>query len=217
MALSINSGWDVAHHHIHEAFIHLGQAYEFNKRISQKYCEYENKIHWAKLLGSSVEVRQSFIAENKLSIKSTILFQAGIEAWISWSYTKPELAQTQIPRFFVPKWETAFTQLGINYDFSVYAKFYKEFRNPVVHPSQQSDVEKVANICCKPVYDGLKAGWLAMSELSAALGQPFENNSWEIMCNLNGVPESIVEGEIIDLQSLERDMLSRHLSGARGE
>lgn len=217
VALSINSGWDVAHHHIHEAFIHIGQAYEFNCHMVRKYQKYKDKLHWTELLGASSEVRQYFIAENKLSIKATILFQAGIEAWISWSYTKPELSGSRVPRHFVPKWEAAFASLGIDYDFSDYAEFYREIRNPAVHPSQQSDIEKVANIWCKPVYDGIRAGWSAMSELSSALGQPFDSNSWDIMCNANNTPNTINDSEITDLQTLECAMLSRHLSGARGE
>ncbi|MHC4321424.1 MAG: hypothetical protein ACYST3_04030 [Planctomycetota bacterium] len=217
MALSINSGWDVAHHHIHEAFIHIGQAYEFNCRMVKKYQDYKQEFHWAKLLGASSEVRQYFIAENKLSIKATILFQAGIEAWISWSYTKPELSSSRAPRHFVPKWEFAFKAQGLDYGFSDYAVFYREIRNPTVHPSQQSDIEKVSNIWCKPVYEGMKTGWLAMSELSSSLGQPFDSNSWEIMCNANNAPNIICESKVTDLQALEGAMLSRHLSGARGE
>lgn len=217
MAIIINDGWDVAHHHIHEAFLHLGQAYSYNKHATQKYRRYEKDYHWAEYLGFSAEVRQLFIAENKLSIKATILFQAGIEAWISWAYTKPKLSAISTPRNFVIKWETAFSHLDSDYDFSTYADFYRQIRNPIVHPSNQSDVERVASVWCKPVHEGLKAGWTAMSVLSAELGYPFDENSWDRMFNINVTPESINNNEVSDLQALEREMLKKHLSGARGE
>jgi len=217
VALSINNGWDVSHHHMHEAFIHIGQAYEFNRHMTNKYCDYENKLHWAEFLGTSVEVRQSFIAENKLSIKAIILFQAGMEAWISWAYTEPNLAGENIPRNFVQKWEVAFHTLNVNHDFNEYAEFYREVRNPTVHPSKQSDIEKVANIWFEPVYEGLRSGWQAMSELSAALGKPFDRNSWEIICNANNAPNQIPDLIVSNLQELEGLMLQKHLAGARGE
>ena len=217
MALIIHDGWDVAHHHNHEGFIHLGQAYAYNKYATQKYLNYEDDLHWAECLGSSAEIRQHFIAENKLCIKAVVLFQAGVEAWISWAYTKPALSSVSMPRHFVPKWEAAFNHFGNSHDFSEYAEFYRDVRNPIVHPSKQSDVEKVASVWCKPVHEGLRAGWSAMSELSTELGQPFDGNSWDTMCSINGTPISLEHSEISDLQVLERAMSLRHLSGARGE
>jgi hypothetical protein len=41
VAIIINDGWDVTHHHIHEAFLHLGQACSYNKHATQKYRNYE--------------------------------------------------------------------------------------------------------------------------------------------------------------------------------
>jgi hypothetical protein len=215
VAIYISNGWDVAHHHIGEGFIHLGQAYAHNRYATQKYLNYEKNLRWTDCFGASMEVRQYFIAENKQSIKATILFQAGMEAWISWAYTKPQLSAVKVPKPFVSKWTKAFKQLGSEYDFSEYKKFYRKVRNPIVHPSKQSDIEKVASVWCKPVYEGLKAGWSAMSLLSAELGMPFDSNSWDTMCNITDTPKSIDYSEVSDLQLLEREMNKRHLKGAR--
>lgn len=217
MAIFIHDGWDVSHHHIHEGFIHIGQAYAYNNNVTQKYSDYEDELHWAECLGASAEVRQYFITENKLCIKAVILFQAGMEAWISWAYSKPQLSAISVPRNFVSKWETAFNHFGNRYDFTDYAEFYRKVRNPIVHPSQQSDVEKVANVWCKPVHEGIKAGWSAMSTLSSELGHPFDSNSWETICNINGAPPSIGNNVITDLQALEREMCKKHIAGANGE
>lgn len=215
MALYINDGWDVAHHHMHEAFTHLGEACAYNKNACAKYMHFEKKFHWADLLGTSADVRVHFVAENKLSIKATLLFQAGMEAWISWAYTKSKLSTIKKPGGFKCKWEVAFDHLGSQYDFGDYGNFYTHVRNPIVHPSNESDVEKVANVWCKPVYDGLKSGWSAMSALGAIVGFKPDDNSWEKMCDLNNVPKVMGEDDVLDLQSMERTMKNKHVQGAR--
>ena len=215
MAIDITDGWDVAHHHIHEGLTHLGQAYRYNKQMTQKYLNYKDELSWVECFGASSEVRQCFVVESKESIKATILFQAGIEAWISWAYTKSQLSAVSIPNNFVSKWETAFNSLGKDYDFSEYATFYREVRNPIVHPSKQSDIEKVASVWCKPVHEGLKAGWSAMDALSEAFREPFDSDSWTQMCRINKTPESINNSEVSDLKLLERLMNKKKLFGAR--
>ncbi len=215
MAFMINNGWDVAHHHIHEGFKHLGEAYSYNKHATDKFQKYEDDLHWAKCLAASGEVSQYYMHENKLSIKAVILFQAGLEAWISWAYTDPKLSGVTRPNKFVPKWETALKHLDIQHDFSIYSHFYRNVRNPVVHPSNSSDIETVSNIWFLPTYEGFQAGWLAMSKVSAGLDRPFDNDSWENMCNINGAPNFIDRNTILFLKELERKITQKHLSGAR--
>lgn len=217
MAFNINSGWDVAHHHIHEAFIHLGEAYKYNKQATEKWGNFDSNFHWADLLVASGEVRQHFIVENKLCIKAVVLFQAGMEAWISWAYSEAPLNGLDKPRNFISKWDAAFKHFDHSYDFSKYSSFYKKIRNPVVHPSTKKDVELVSEIWFKPVYEGMQSGWAAMADLSSNLGQAFDSNSWEIMCKANFAPKLINDHEISDLQLLERAMRHKHLLGFRGE
>ena len=170
MAIMIHDGWGVAHHHIHEALSHLGQACEFNKIATQKYCDYERHYNWQEYLSASAKVALTFNEENKQCIKATILFQAGMEDWISWAYTESKLLSIKPPKTFSEKWEKAFNCFGSNFDFEPYKKFYEDYRNPIVHPSSKVDVEVVASIWCKPVHLGLKAGWDSMSSLSTELG-----------------------------------------------
>jgi hypothetical protein len=217
VAFNINSGWDVAHHHIHEAFIHLGEAYAHNRYATEKWGDFDSNFHWADLLSASGEVRQHITAESKLCIKAVVLFQAGMEAWISWAYSENALKGLGKPRSFIPKWETAFKHLNHSYDFSDYSYFYKKIRNPVVHPSSQKDVESVSKIWFKPVYQGMLSGWEAMAALSHNLGRTFENDSWEVMCRVNNAPKVIIEQEVTDLQLLEQGMSQKHLLGFRGE
>ena len=210
----ISDGWDVAHHHIHEAFGHLGQAYRHNTYATQKYRDFEKTLSPTGYLKASMEVRHYFNLENKESIKAVILFQAGMEAWISWAYTEDQLA-IKPPYNVVDKWESAFTHVNKVYDFSGYATFYKETRIPIVHPSTQDDVKNVANVWCQPVHEGLKAGWSAMTALAAKIGQPVDGNSWDIMCDVNNAPKSINNNDVSDLQEIARKMNKWHLSEAR--
>lgn len=77
MAFVISNGWDVAHHHIHESFEHIGKSIVANLGISNTFTEVRDNASWAKCLGLSTQVRAAFIAENKEAIKATVLFQAG--------------------------------------------------------------------------------------------------------------------------------------------
>jgi hypothetical protein len=215
MAIIISNGWDVAHHHIHEAFGHMGEACKTNLHATSEYRKIENSINWSSCLAASGTMRSYFVNENKLAIKAIILFQAGMEAWISWAYTQGGLAGQTIPNNFVKKWEDAFTALGSSFDFSSYADFYRNYRNPSVHPSTQGDVEKVAAICSKPVHEGIKSGWQAMAELSHLLSVPFDSDSWETMCKINGVPSAEEISLLGDLCQFERILSKKHIDGAR--
>lgn len=214
MAIYISNGWDVAHHHIHEAFGHMGESCKVNLYAPNEYRKIENSIDWPSCLNASGTIRSYFVNENKMAIKAIILFQAGMEAWISWAYTQGGLAGITIPNNFVKKWEDAFTTLGSSFDFSNYALFYRNYRNPVVHPSSQDDVEKVSAIWSKPVYKGIMCGWESMAELSPLLSVPFDSDSWETMCKVNGVPNAEEISSLGDLIQFEKDLLKKHLDGA---
>ena len=214
MTLVISDGWDVANHHIHEAFRLIGEACMINLHTTSKYEQIVESIDWISCQSLASSIRYQSIIENKLAIISIILFQAGMEAWISWAYTRNELSSCSKPRKFVHKWEMAFSELGSSFDFSNYARFYRDYRNPVVHPSNANDVLTVSQIYSKPVIVGISYGWEAISELSTELGMAFDPNSWDTICRINGVPQKDEVKKLGDLQKFERELLKKHLDGA---
>ena len=212
MAFIITNGWDVAHHHIHEGFKHLGNSITANLSVTKTFEEVKNNSSWNNCLNLSGQVRAAFTLENKEAIKATALFQAGMEAWISWAYTKPELSGITKPGYFKPKWINAFTELGITNDFTDYGNFYSSQRNAIIHPGTQADIETVAKINSQDTFEGLKHGWIAMGAMSSGLGQPFDSNSFEIMCNANGVQLTEV-ANLGDLLDFEKQLLKKHREG----
>lgn len=62
------------------------------------------------------------------------------------------------------------------------------------------------------VYKGIKHGWEASERLSSELGEPYDSNSWEIMCNAHGVSPQPLEKDYPDLGSLRAKLYNRHLS-----
>ncbi|MCH6233392.1 hypothetical protein [Cognataquiflexum rubidum] len=208
MAFFVTDGWSVAHHHIHEAFIHLGNACRINLDAMNYYKSISEDTHPVNFLSISSELSGAYSIENKECIKATILFQAGMEAWISWAYTKHQLNIVK-SRYFKQKWTDAYNHLAITYDFNPYSTFYDNFRNPIVHPSTNGDIDQIANIKSEDVYKGFQAGWDAMAKLSNGLGTPFELNSWDIMCNANGVilPNKI--SELGNIKGISGDLLAK--------
>jgi len=217
MAFSISNGWDVAHHHVHEGIKHIGNACSINLTASSKYSDWESALEWPSLLAASMDVRQYSVEEHKQCLKAVVLFQAGMEAWISWAYSRPQLSGKSLPRNFVDKWTEALDHFSTTHDFSGYADFYRQVRNPIVHPTSEADVLSIAAIWSDVVHKGLKQGWGAMEALSSNLAQPFDRNSWSTMCGIHHVPPSLDSDALINLHELERSMRAKHLSGARGE
>ena len=210
MAFFINNGWDVSHHHTHEAFIHLGKACNINLNAIKYIESIPDDTPIPYFLKSSNIILGEYNNESKQCIKATILFQAGMEAWISWAYTQEQL-NIKKPRNFKDKWTKAFSHLNIDFDFSPYSDFYDNLRNPIIHPTTEQDIEKIAKIKSENVYRGFQAGWSATETLSAALGLPFDENSWEIMCEINGVvlPDKIKD--LGELQTLYRELRKKSI------
>lgn len=217
MGTIISDGFSVAHHHMHEAFIHLGEAYTVNTQASKEYLQIESNLTWHQCLTIAPQIRDQFTKENKKAIKAIVLFQAGMEAWISWAYTRPPLDSVRKPKSFKDKWEEAFDNCNIQHDFSVYGNFYKNYRNPVVHPSNPVDIESIDQIWVKPVYQGIQAGWKAMEALSPAIGFSFDSNSWETMCKINNVPNVFSTSDTLDLVKISLDLYKRAKEGAEGK
>lgn len=153
-----------------------------------------------------------FILENKEAIKAIALFQAGMEAWISWAYTKAELSGITKPRNFKDKWIDAFAELRISHDFTDYGNFYSIQRNAIIHPGTQADIETVGKINSQITFSGLKRGWEAMAAMSAGFGQSFDVNSFDTMCNANGVQLTEI-GNLGDLLDFEKQLLQKHRAG----
>lgn len=210
MAFYITNGWDVAHHHINEGFKHLANSINANLSVSKTFKEVKNKSTWNKCLNLSEQIRAAFILENKEAIKATILFQAGMEAWINFAYTKQELKNP--PDSFNDKWRDAFFKLNINYNFEKYAQFYTSQRNAIIHPSTQKKINTIAKINSIDTFEGIKHGWEAMKAIGQGLNQPFNSNSFDIICNTNGVKLTEIEN-LGNLILFEKELLVKHQEG----
>ena len=214
MAIFIKNGWDVSHHHTHEAFKHLGYSCRINIEVNAFYEQQKDSLPWQKSLTVANKIRMNFIRENQEAIKAIILFQAGMEAWISWAYTTESLSHLSKPRYFTDKWEEAFKYLNIEYDFSNYADFYRNARNPIVHPSKEADIAAVANISASATLQGFKDGWSANESLSKGIGREFDKNSWDLISEINNVPK-VAPDELVDLQVLEKKLREKLLQGMK--
>ena len=205
MAFFINNGWDISHHHTHEAFMHLGEACVINLEAMSYYKAISKDVPTLHFLSISNRILGAYNMESKQCIKATVLFQAGMEAWISWAYTQDQLKIKKLGSF-KEKWTKAFEYFKVDFDFSTYGDFYDNLRNPIIHPSTEKDIEKISKIQSKNVYKGFKAGWAATEALSTAMGRPFDKHSWDTICEGNGVVSSDKVEDLGELQTIFKDL-----------
>ena len=203
--MTITNGRDVAHLVIHSAFDELEKASELVK-ITVNIEEIEPMKSY--LLKSEIDIRQ--INSRKYLIKAVALFQAGMESLINyWQSKYPEISGGSN---FVSKYEKAFSVKGVFHSFDDYASFYRTVRNAIIHPDRQKKIETINNINFIQVYEGIKHGWDALERLADKLGEPFDSNSWKILCDLHGVDSQLLENNYPDLKELSNQLYDRFKS-----
>lgn len=206
---TIQSGWDIAYHHIHLALEALGEA--------EAICHAATPIDVDSLSGNDCffaagRVETLRTMEFKKLLIVVALFQAGMEGLISYAYTKPALAGVQVPRSFVERWTTALQQLGVRHNFDAYASFYREYRNAIIHPDSGAKYEKIRSLEYAVVHAGVAAGWVAFKELAAAYGETHDQDSWSIMCTVKGVTPDLTQQGVSSLEGLARRLWLKHRS-----
>ncbi|WP_028468740.1 hypothetical protein [Neptunomonas japonica] len=204
--MDITNGSDVSHMLMHSAFEELHKACELSKVSFDKH-----KLDINKCFFMSNQIIQKRKVIRKHLVKSIALFQAGMESSIHYYQSvNPELKKE---RNFSDKWEKAFEYLGIDAEFSGYKAFYTNIRNAVIHPDRESRIETINKIDFLTVFNGIKDGWEAEERLALALGTPFDNGSWVIMCqmyNLDPLPD---ENNFPDLVKLIGWLRRKHTDG----
>lgn len=180
---AIENGFDVANLLIHSALDELCVA----NRICQKINEIEpEKIEAPDCFFVSPNIESMDTSIKKHLIKSIVLFQSGMEAIIHWVQSQDSSISGK--GSFAKKWINAFTAKDIDYDFSKYKNFYKNYRIHIVHPDRKERFETINNLIFIDIYNGLKCGWDAYAALSSAIGFKHDENSWEIMCGAHELP-----------------------------
>lgn len=203
--IAITNGWDVAHLVIHSAFDELKKASEFVK-ISINIEEIEPMK--SQSIGFEILNRQ--INSKEYLVKAVALFQAGMESLINyWQSKYPEI---KCDSGFVPKYEKAFSVKGVSHSFDDYASFYRTVRNAIIHPDSQQKIETINNINFIQVYKGINHGWDALERLADKLGEPFDTNSWETLCNIHRVDSQLLESDYPDLKELSNQLYDRFKS-----
>jgi len=185
--------WDIAVHHGHSAFRLLKIAYDLEneyllnsekrKSISRDKLEYLN-------VGAQIEslTTQMF----RISSASIMMFQAMMEALINDSLER-ELYLSTVNKSgsFKSKWKKALEMLG--QDSATFSKYfediYDKYRNPMVHPKPES-LKSFNDISFLGILAGYSNGWDAYSKLSDGLGHPHDSDSWAIMCQAHGLPDT---------------------------
>lgn len=190
----------------------------------------------------SIELASKRRNEFQFCIKAVILFQAGMEAIINQTITTKPGIQELIEEFievkykkkkkwheaaFKDKWEKTLDKYKIELEnFKEYHKnIYQTLRNKVVHPEYRYSGEKPKS-AKKPkelifsadkfifsnVYSGFKNGWLAFASLSQAVGDPHDNNSWDIYCDICHLPKSVVPEEYPNLTEKSNFFMNEYMN-----
>ena len=140
-------------------------------------------------------------------VKAVSLFQTNMESLIS-AYELKKHGKVKDTKF-VNRWECAFKDEGINFDFTLYANFYENFRITLIHfknDTKKDTIETVRGLEFIDVYNGIKCGWEAFDTLSPHIWSENDENSWEKMCECHGLPISITENEYPRLKKLSQDV-----------
>lgn len=203
--VQLHTGWDVAHLVMHGAFDELKAAYDV-ARVGVVEVDKIDPISCFSL-GSNVDARNRVL--RRYLVKVVTLFQAGMESIIShWGAKYPEIAGG---KGFVAKWEHAFSAKGQPPEFAKYADFYRQVRNAIVHPDSANKIAVIDALQFSLVYDGVQSGWIAFRRLGAAIGEPHDDDSWDIMCTAHDLPPELKRDELPDLSALRVALFERHL------
>jgi len=212
---------DIANHFGHRAMDSLSIAHQCWVEASNFY--HQNKdTHWSRspIIGQKLDYyrRQEF----NFCADSIIFFQAMMEVVINQVIKENNHLELKNKKHkiikqppFADKWKNAFAHYSIkSTDLSIYTTFYKNYRNPLIHPPTRDIVDNAENIRFPMVYQGLYAGWSAFRDLMQALKQPHDNNSWQLMCDAHQLPIQIDPNYYVDSQKWVKEMYRRHHDGA---
>ncbi len=187
------------------AFAELALAAKISRKNRPK-IEDLNLAELLELLQSIRNCREGMILH---LVKAVSLFQTNMEALISQYEVKINGKISQ--NGFRKRWESAFSNLKTGHNFNSYNDFYENYRNCLVHfkmDDQKNTINVLNSIEFIDVYNGIKIGWEAFDALSSAFEQPNDANSWDIICEKHGLPNSVSESDYLKLGKFSRDVWS---------
>jgi hypothetical protein len=197
---AINNGFDVANLLMHSALDELNAAHTFCEKVNNIDIE---KIEEPDCFFESPRIEGIDTSIKKHLIKSTVLFQSGMESIIHWIQNQDLTIRNG--RTFSQKWENALNSKNVNFDFSDYKSFYENYRIHLVHPDKNTRFETFNNLIFSDVYNGINTGWQAYAAMSEAIGYKHDDNSWQVMCRAHNLPitlngaDYVVPNELIIL------------------
>jgi len=223
--VALNNHFDVAHIVGHAAFEHLATAisvYDNAKQISQFDT---NPYSGHECLGVSLQLHYVRKDELKHCFQAILLFQSMMEIITTFIPNFGAGMQATAKVKFRPRWEDLLSQIqdakerqDAEEHFDFYFKnFYNNYRNPIIHAKNDTDLAKINKIRVPGVYEGMRRGWRAYDYLLAKAYSPDQDHdpSWKNMCDIHKIPDTLDLSSYPDLEVMERKFIQKHSKAVR--